>query len=63
MVCVPDHIPSGCPAGLHQIKTYSSNVDQDDATSQCEGWNNVSRTKFQIVVLVVIASKTLGHVY
>ena len=40
MNCVSDY--SGCPAGLRQIKTYSSNVDQDDAKSQCEGWISVS---------------------
>ena len=42
MACIADHVHGGCPAGLRQIKTYSSNVDQDDAKSQCEGWISVS---------------------
>ena len=46
LICVADHQHGGCPAGLQQIKTYSSSVDQDSANSQCEGWTTVRGLDF-----------------
>ena len=39
MVCVSDQV--GCPAGLHEIKSYTSSVDQDDARDQCSNFQTV----------------------
>ena len=38
MVCIADYLHGGCPAGLRQIKTYSSSIDQDDAIDQCSNF-------------------------
>ena len=46
MVCVADHLHGGCPAGLQRIKSYTSNINQDDAMDQCSNFQTVRKSTF-----------------